>query len=73
MSVSRRRFVQGAGVMGLGLLAGCGRLPGQAQAPVVHRIGYLDLRGPDDPERAILWEALGELVQDQATCSGITR
>ena len=40
--VSRRRFVQGAGALGLGLLAGCGRLPGQA-APVatVYHIGYL--------------------------------
>jgi putative tryptophan/tyrosine transport system substrate-binding protein len=38
--VSRRAFVVGAG--GLGLLAGCGRLPGQAQAPMrVPRIGYL--------------------------------
>src|SRR5687767_4072322 len=27
----RRRFVQGASVAGLGLLAGCGRLPGQAR------------------------------------------
>jgi len=25
--LSRRRFVQGAGVTGLGLVAGCGRLP----------------------------------------------
>jgi putative ABC transport system substrate-binding protein len=40
--VTRRRFVQGAGVAGLGLLAGCGRLPGQAAAPQqVHRLGYL--------------------------------
>jgi putative ABC transport system substrate-binding protein len=60
-SLSRRQFVQGAGVAGLGLLAGCGRLPGPAPTPVVHRIGYLDLRGSDDPERAMLWEALGEL------------
>ena len=38
---SRRRFVQGVGVAGLGLLAGCGRLPGQAgppPPPEVHRI-----------------------------------
>jgi len=28
---SRRQFVQGAGVAGLGLLAGCGRLPWQAR------------------------------------------
>ena len=37
---SRRQFVQGAGVAGLGLLAGCGRLPGQAPAEVA-RIGLL--------------------------------
>ena len=34
--LSRRQFVQGAGVAGLGLLAGCGRLPEHAQeAPLV--------------------------------------
>ena len=42
LPVSRRRFVQGAGVAGLGLLAGCGGLPGQAQSLAkVHRIGIL--------------------------------
>jgi putative tryptophan/tyrosine transport system substrate-binding protein len=40
MKVSRREFVAGASVTGLGLLAGCGRLPGQA-APSVYRMGYL--------------------------------
>jgi putative ABC transport system substrate-binding protein len=46
---TRRRFVQGAGVAGLGLLAGCGRLPGQTQPshPVkLHRIGILNNSGP---------------------------
>ena len=39
---SRRQFVQGVAVAGLGLLAGCGRLPWQAQEPPrVPRIGYL--------------------------------
>jgi putative ABC transport system substrate-binding protein len=39
---SRRRFVQSAGWAGFGLLAGCGRLPGQAQAPAkTYRMGYL--------------------------------
>jgi putative ABC transport system substrate-binding protein len=39
---SRRQFVQGAGVTGLALLAGCGRLPGQAEQPAkVPRIGVL--------------------------------
>src|SRR5436190_318792 len=40
--VSRRGFVQGAGVAGLGLLAGCGRLPFQAAAPPkIYRLGWL--------------------------------
>ena len=39
---SRRQIVQGAGAVGLGLLAGCGRWPGQAQQPArVARVGYL--------------------------------
>jgi putative tryptophan/tyrosine transport system substrate-binding protein len=42
-SVSRRQFMQGAGALGLGLLAGCGQWPGQAQAPAARapRIGVL--------------------------------
>ncbi len=40
--LSRRRLVLGAGLAGLGLLAGCARLPFQAgPAPKVYRIGYL--------------------------------
>src|SRR5262245_1214445 len=39
-SITRRQFVVGASVAGAGLLAGCGRLPWQAQQSV-HRIGYL--------------------------------
>src|SRR3954454_10696633 len=40
--LSRRRFVEGAGVAGLGLLAGCGRLPvTSAPAGKVPSIGYL--------------------------------
>jgi len=39
---SRRQFVQGVGVAGLGLVAGCGRWPGQvATPPRVWRIGLL--------------------------------
>ena len=38
--ITRRQFVVGAS--GLGVLAGCGRLPGQAQAPAqVRRIGLV--------------------------------
>jgi len=45
---NRRRFVQGVGVTGLALLAGCGRLPGQAPARV-YRLGYLTTDSPDPP------------------------
>jgi putative tryptophan/tyrosine transport system substrate-binding protein len=42
MRLSRRQVVQGAGTVGLGLLAGCGRLPWQEQPPAkVPRIGFL--------------------------------
>ena len=41
-ALSRRQFLQGVGVAGLGLLAGCGRLPWQAQAPGKRaRVGLL--------------------------------
>jgi putative tryptophan/tyrosine transport system substrate-binding protein len=42
LPVSRRQFVQGTGLVSLGWLAGCGQLPGQAQAPTrIPRVGYL--------------------------------
>jgi putative ABC transport system substrate-binding protein len=41
-AISRRQFVVSASAGGLGLLAGCGRLPWQAPAPAkVPRIGFL--------------------------------
>ena len=39
--LSRRGFM--AGAAGLGLVAGCGRLPGQGQQPKVRRVGFLSL------------------------------
>jgi hypothetical protein len=42
LHLSRRRFVQGAGVAGLGLLAGYGRLLGQASAGTkIARVGFV--------------------------------
>jgi putative ABC transport system substrate-binding protein len=42
LHVSRRQFVQGLGVVGLGLVAGCGLLPSHAQRPArVARLGIL--------------------------------
>src|SRR5689334_22656172 len=54
--LSRRAFIQGAGTAGLGLLAGCGRLPGRASPPVVHRLGYLGTPGGLDALRPALAE-----------------
>jgi len=59
--LSRRRFIQAVGVTGLPLLAGCGRLPWQAQPPAtVHRMGYLTATTPaiDAPRFAALERGL---------------
>jgi putative ABC transport system substrate-binding protein len=41
--LNRRHFILATGATGLGLLAGCGRLPGQAGAPPkTPQVGYLD-------------------------------
>ena len=63
MSVSRRDLVVGAGVAGLGLVAGCGRLPGQAEPPAkVPRIGVLSQSAdPSDPDNAAFRQGLREL------------
>jgi putative ABC transport system substrate-binding protein len=59
--LTRRRFVQGAGAVGLGLLAGCGRWPGQVNAPAQQRnprrIGLLFAAG----ENRFIQQALQEL------------
>jgi putative ABC transport system substrate-binding protein len=63
--VSRRRFMAGAGAAALGLLAGCGRWPGQAQqsSAKVYRIGYLSVLSlaVTRPRIDALRQALGEL------------
>src|SRR5262245_25436241 len=69
---SRRQFVQGVGAAGLALVAGCGRLPGQAPPPPslkLHRLGYLSSGNPAGSALVLelLWQALGQLgyVQDE--------
>ena len=60
LPASRRRFVQGAGAVGLGLLAGCGQWPGQTPAPTkVYRVGYLGT-DPTAPEHEAFREGLQE-------------
>src|SRR5690242_7999885 len=58
--VSRRAFVQGAGVAGLGLMAGCGRLPWEAQQPArIFRVGILlPSRSPSSPEAEAFLQGL---------------
>src|SRR5688572_7837492 len=44
MKMSRRQLVQGAGTLGIGLLEGCGRLPGQVPQPVrIFRVALLTI------------------------------
>src|SRR5688500_18679045 len=62
--LSRRRFVLSTGTAGLGLLAGCGRLPGQAETPAkVPRIGVLSLitADPSDVDNAAFRQGLRDL------------
>jgi putative ABC transport system substrate-binding protein len=55
--------MQGAGAAGLGLLAGCGQLPGQAQQPAkVPRIGWLALE--PHAQGAALEESFREGLRD---------
>src|SRR5262249_1745715 len=71
---NRRQFVQG--VAGLGLLAGCGRVPGQAPSPrpkpaTVPRLGWLALASlTDDPGAAPLLAAFREGLRDQGWFEG---
>jgi putative tryptophan/tyrosine transport system substrate-binding protein len=64
---TRRHFVQGAGVAGLALLAGCGRWPGQARAPggtEIRRIGVLG----DSPTAR--WDAFREGLRELGWVEG---
>src|SRR5438034_1240224 len=59
---SRREFVAGAGAASLGLLAGCGRLPWQAQPPPrVARIGYLSASNASHPYFVAFGQGMGDL------------
>src|SRR3954447_8875831 len=62
--LSRRQFVASAGVAGLGLVAGCGRLPWQGGEPAkVYRLGYLTptTTAVDAPRFARLEQGLRDL------------
>src|SRR5438270_4194296 len=63
--VSRRQFVVGTGAAALGLLAGCGRLPGQAEAPPAKlpHVGVLTqiTADPSDVDNAAFRQGLRDL------------
>src|SRR5215207_4420558 len=60
--LSRRQFVQGASVAGLGLLAGCGQLPWQAPPPArVPRVGLLWASDASNPHYEAFLAGLREL------------
>src|SRR5438046_2836648 len=61
--LSRRQFVLGAGASSAVVLAGCGRLPWQAQAPTkVPRIGVLSFSAdPTEANNAAFRQGLRDL------------
>jgi putative tryptophan/tyrosine transport system substrate-binding protein len=70
MMLSRRRFVQGAGALGVGLMVGCGRLPFQAPQQVkVARIGFLTGGNATSPILAIR-DAFREGLQELGYVEG---
>jgi putative ABC transport system substrate-binding protein len=58
--LSRRAFAQSASAASLALLAGCLRLPEQAQPARVYRLGFLGLTSRE-PWHEAFWEGLREL------------
>jgi putative ABC transport system substrate-binding protein len=59
---SRRQFVQGVGAAGLGLLVGCGRLPGQAlPARTLPRVGLLSSGSAGTSQSQAIHQGLHEL------------
>ncbi len=63
---TRRQVVQGASAVGLGLLAGCGRLPWQAAPATVHHLGVLAYDTPtaSGPYTQAFRQGLRELRHD---------
>src|SRR6476620_33816 len=71
MKMSRRRFVQGASVAGLGLLAECARWPSSPPSPTtaVHQVAYL-AGVPASAENAILVSSFRDGLSDLGYVEG---
>jgi putative tryptophan/tyrosine transport system substrate-binding protein len=71
--LTRRHVLQRAGLAGLGLLVGCGRLPGQSllQSPAAPpRVGYLSQGLAGTPAAALVFDAFRHGLQDQGFADG---
>ena len=65
--LSRRQVVQGTGAVGLGLLAGCGRLPGQQRAPGGPEVRRIGVVGDSSTAR---WDAFREGLRELGWVEG---
>src|SRR5687768_10768896 len=64
---TRRQVMQGMGVAGLGLLAGCGRWPGQQRAPGGPEIRRIGVLGDSSTAR---WDAFREGLRELGWVEG---
>jgi putative tryptophan/tyrosine transport system substrate-binding protein len=69
LAVSRRHVLQGAGAVGLGLVAGCGRWPGQAR-PAVPRVVRIGVLASPDPMQEIGYELFRQALRDLGYVEG---
>src|ERR1043166_287974 len=68
---SRRQLLQGLGMLGLGLVAGCGSLTPRAQPTErIARVGYLQLHAPTDAEPEPLLEAFRQGLRELGYVEG---
>jgi|SRR5688572_17799098 putative ABC transport system substrate-binding protein len=68
--VTRRQFMQGTGAVGLGLLAGCGRWPGQAMpAPSIPRLGFF-FSAPESGPGGAFYEAFLQGLREHGYVDG---
>jgi putative tryptophan/tyrosine transport system substrate-binding protein len=68
---SRRQFMQGLGVLGLGLVAGCGSLAARAQPTGrIPRVGFLQLHSPTAAEPEPLLEAFQQGLRELGYVDG---
>ncbi|HEY7066848.1 MAG TPA: ABC transporter substrate-binding protein [Chloroflexota bacterium] len=68
--LSRRHFVQGAGIAGLGLLAGCALPQPLARTPSLRRIGVLTLTPGSETERSAATVEFAQALRERGYVEG---